>query len=155
MLSKKVKISMVILSLGWCQTSFSAPKSMKVFTTLDKASEIIDLQKSDYPNTEMDVYFIDRKQDIIKSMNSHIPTEKFERWDEDQRFAWGQRYLKDIAPQKTLKIMKSTLGVSYMQLFDIQRVPAVLMDNDLITYGMTMTESITSYDKHKAEEYEF
>lgn len=142
---KKIILSVIA---GVCiSTANASPKTIKVFTTLAKANEIVDIQKANLPNTKIDVYFIDRKKDIMESLNSNIPTEKFAKWDEEERYEWSQNYLKEIAPKKTLKIMKSTLGVSYMQLFNIHSVPAVLMDDYYLTYGLSITQSIKEYDR--------
>lgn len=143
------KILFILVAAAWLQATSAyaaSPKNIKIFTTLAKADEIIDLQKSDLPDTTIDVYFVDRKQDILKSMNSHIPIEKFKQWDEDERYQWAKDYVRKMAPKKTLRIMKSTLGVSYMRLFEINRVPAVLMDNYYLTYGLTLSESVRKYD---------
>ena len=142
---KKILLSLSLASL--LPMAQADPKTIKVFTTLEKADEVIDLQKSDMPNTNIEVFFIDRKQDIMNSMNSHIPAEKFEKWDEDQRYAWGKQYVSEMSPKKTLKIMKSTLGVSYMQMFKIDRVPAVLMDDYFVTYGLTVRDSVKRFNK--------
>lgn len=144
---KKVMVGLITASLF--SVAAADPIKIKVFTTLSKADEIIDLQKADLPNTHIDVFFVDRKQDIMNSLNSHIPAEKFKEWDEDERYAWAQKYIGEIAPKKTFKIMKSSLGVSYMQLFKINRVPAVLMDDYFLTYGLTVDQSIEKYNKQK------
>lgn len=141
------KLITCVVFATWLPAAFADPRSIKIFTTLAKADEIIDLQKADLPNTQIDVFFVDRKQDIISSMNSHIPAEQFLKWDDEERYEWGANYVKEVGPKKTLKIMKSTLGVSYMQMFEISRVPAILMDDYYVTYGQKLTQSVAEYNK--------
>lgn len=132
--------------------SFITPQSIKVFTTLDTADEIVDLPKRELDNADIDVYFVDRRQDIMGSINSHIPIDDFIEMTEDERYEWGLEYTKKVAPKKTLKIMKSTLGVSYMRMFNIDRVPAVLIDDYYLTYGLPLSESLKMYQKTKSLE---
>lgn len=132
--------------------SFIEPKNVKVFTTLEAADEIVDVQKKELTNTNIDVYFVDRRQDIMGSINSHIPIDDFIEMSEDERYEWGLEYTKQVAPKKTLKIMKSTLGVSYMRMFNIDRVPAILIDDYYLTYGLSLSDSLTQYKKIKSLE---
>ncbi|MBD0788040.1 DUF1525 domain-containing protein [Vibrio sp. Y2-5] len=126
------------------------PKDIKVFTQLAKADEIVDVAKKDLPGVNIEVFFVDRYEDIMNSINSNLPLDELKPMSEEQRLEWAKVHMKELAQAKTLKNMKSKLGVSYTRLFDIQKVPAVLMDNYYLTYGMSVSESIDQFIKNES-----
>lgn len=144
--SSSLLFSALILSnsMAWAG---SYPKDIKVFTQLAKADEIVDMARHDLPGVDIEVFFVDRYQDIMDSINSKLPFEQLKSMTEDERLAWAKENIHETAELKTLRNMKSKLGVAYTRLFDIQRVPAVLLDDYYLTYGMTISESISAYTR--------
>ncbi|MDN2483947.1 hypothetical protein [Vibrio agarivorans] len=131
-----------------CLASFvshAEVSDVKVFVQLNKAEKILDVPRKDLPNTSYHVFLVDQKQDIMNALNSRFPTKEIEGMTLEQQDRYLKAFIKPFGEAKTVKMLSSHTGVSLMDVFDIDRVPAVLINNEYLTYGYSVSDSIRAY----------
>ncbi|MFC5079626.1 hypothetical protein VTH8203_00853 [Vibrio thalassae] len=123
----------------------SWPDKIILLTTTDNKASIGE-EKRAAKGAAFDYYFVDHSKKILSGFEQAFP-KKLIKEPEEVR---NQYIAKHFAPQLkayTPEIMRSEMGIGLVKLFQIKRVPAVIINDKYITYGLSVEQSVNRYIK--------
>ncbi len=119
------------------------PKSVELFTTHSQLSQTLDVKRS---ASGLSVFILDDAKRLEKSANDNIPkptkAELNAKDGIEQYKARIKPYIIETAKQQKTQLVQSWSGVEKAIRYQIDRVPAVVIDGEYILYGMPVSMAV-------------
>lgn len=118
------------------------PNDVKIFLTEKQANHILDKPMQQLLPAKVHTFFVDENERLVKEINGSIPMQKLKGMSESQRKEW---LIENAVPQverSIIPIMRSKAGVSFMRMYEMTKLPAILIDNYYVSYGVPVSEAI-------------
>lgn len=98
-------------------------------------------------NTATLHYFkVDEEQRILNHFQSIFPKE-LNTESEQVKNTYLNEHITPHVKTYMPEIMRSKMGVSLAKFYKIKRIPAVVINDEYVTYGLTVAESIAQFNK--------
>lgn len=95
-------------------------------------------------NIPLHYFSIDEGSNILRHFERSFPARLYNA-SEDTKNAYLQKNLAPKLKAYAPELMRSQLGVSLAKLYRIERIPAVIINDKYITYGLNVSESIAAF----------
>jgi hypothetical protein len=151
-----LRFVIVILAALVSATSQAAPQDywpskIIYFTTSATTESQIRAARTSAGNASFEVFKIDQSKLLMEKLEQSVPKSVL-----DKPQAELEAYLKaNIVPElkdNFAEIMSAKVGAGIASMYGVERIPAVVMDGQYITYGTTVREAIYKYQWQKDRE---
>ncbi len=148
--------SIFVLFYGFTSLLYAAPydywpNDIKIFVTEEQASEVIDRRIETLAPSKVHAFIVDDNDNILNRINGKFPIEKFRKMTDKERTEWAKKYAVPEVVENIIPIMQSKAGVSLMRMHEIEKLPAVMIDNYYVFYGIPLNDSILRWQLKQDE----
>lgn len=122
------------------------PTTIEIFAESASMESIID---TDVKNADLTVHEIDRVEKIEKQLSGLLP-KNITNEDAAQKYIEAN-LIADIKKQKE-NLANGWNSISRAKMYNLQRIPAVVFDKQIVVYGETLEDSIIKYQDYYVHE---
>ncbi|WP_428775703.1 DUF1525 domain-containing protein [Vibrio sp.] len=148
-------VLMVIVIIGSLFNVANASENIKVnkvvwLTTTQAMSSGLDNARKEAGAASFHPFAVDQSKLILTHFQSTFPA-KLNKEPESVKMAYLQKnvtpYLKAYSPE----LLRSQLGISLAKLYQVTRIPAVVINDHYIAYGVSVKEAIDAFNQATAK----
>nr|PMH64426.1 hypothetical protein BCU62_15335 [Enterovibrio norvegicus] len=140
----------IILALmtcnAWAETR-TLSKVVWISTSADIQHQLAKVTNS-LGKAQLHIFSVDESKRILEHFEAQFP-EEINSATEIERMAYLNEHitprLKSYAPE----LMRSEMGISLAKFYDLERIPAVIINDRYVTYGISVSESILAFYRQK------
>lgn len=119
---------------------------MQVVTLNDIPIKNTEYIKKHYPKISLEIFNLDDRYDLQDVVAKGLPTEPEKR---DEAIAMAKKRLKLIDKQRVANTFKAPM---YASKYGINRVPAIVINNTCVIFGITdLRQAVAIYKRERAE----
>jgi hypothetical protein len=127
------------------------PTKIIYFATSTITESQIRAAKTSAGNASFEVFKVDQSKLVMEKLEQSVPKSILEKPQSEL-----EAYLKaNVVPElkeNFAEIMSAKVGAGIASMYGVERIPAVVMDGQYITYGATVREAIYKYQWQKDRE---
>lgn len=143
MLRNTLALIMLLVS----QTALAEPINKVIWlTTSDISQAEVDGSLRAVGQVPFSYFKVDEGEKIVKYWESQFPADMNSKSEAEKNLYLNQYitpHIKTYMPE----IMRSKMGQSLAKFFKIKRIPAVIINDKYVTYGLTVERSIYEFRK--------
>lgn len=119
---------------------------MQVVTLNDVPIGNVEYIQKHYPKISLEIFNLDDRYDLQDVVAKGLPTEPEKR---DEAIAMAKKRLKLIDKQRVANTFKAPM---YASKYGINRVPAIVINNTCVIFGITdLRQAVAIYKRERAE----
>ena len=99
---------------------------------------------------QFDVFYVDYSQKILEHFENSFPSSMLNK-PESERNEYVKKNITPRLKAYTPEMMRSEMGIGLAKLYQLKRIPAVVINDKYITYGLSVDESIALYLKTRED----
>ncbi|USD58513.1 DUF1525 domain-containing protein [Vibrio sp. SCSIO 43155] len=146
---------LVVSLLSWASSSLAALDenwasyepifNVKAFVQMKDSDKFIDVNKGDKPY-EIEVFVVDHNQKLVDKLNADLPLEELKGMSEQQMVRYVSAFSKPFAERNNMLMMHSATGYSLANLLGVDKVPAIVINDNFVLYGLSISDAIKRYE---------
>lgn len=140
---------LVLLSVSNAQASNRMINKIVWLTTSSQMATDLDQSQRDAAGKNFHYYAIDEGNSILRHFESEFPS-KLNQESESIKNAYLQKHIAPRLKAYAPELMRSEMGASLAKLYKIERIPAVIINDQYITYGLSVGHSIQVFHGNSA-----
>lgn len=143
-MNKTLILGLVLSALANPVMAKSISKIVWLTTTEVSQSEIQNAKQA-AGGSSFNIFKIDESEKIRSHFESLFPQELLQRTDNEKN-AYLEKHIIPKLKAYTPEMMRAEVGVTLAKMYRIERIPAVVINDKYVTYGLSVGESINAFN---------
>ncbi|QFT13413.1 DUF1525 domain-containing protein [Vibrio sp. THAF190c] len=141
----KLSLLLALFSFAFSENSIAKPIEKVVWlTTTQVTSEQVQKAQKAASNTNFNYFKVDESEKLRAYFEGQFPKKLNDR-PEVEKDAYLNKHIIPRIKAYAPEMMRSEIGITMAKMYRIERIPAVIINDKYVTYGLSVKDSIDMY----------